>query len=192
MFSEWSQTRNEEGRRIHNYQASTRLGGTSIELSEYQRLPSGDEDLSPVNLLQGESSKLEVIADLDAFFERLYKYYCGKGLWCIATQWVVELLSLGFTIGFSGFFLLIVDWQIVHTCGVHAIEPCDLVAEAVKEHPLTPFTFLKAIIVTYLSIFSLYWVICFLRFFIQLREILEVRHFYHHRYVPVLSGFFSF
>jgi autophagy-related protein 9 len=77
--------------------------------------------------------------------------------------------------------LLIVDWKVVQTCGVHAIEPCDLVAEAVKEHPLTPFTFLKAIIVTYLLICSLYWVICFLRFFIQLREVLKVRHFYRHR-----------
>ncbi|KAI5078776.1 hypothetical protein GOP47_0006447 [Adiantum capillus-veneris] len=189
MYSEWNRLRHDENRAsnrpwimLHN-QASAGLGrrGIEVELSDYHRLPSGEEQLSPRNLLQGESSKPEVITDLDAFFERLYKYYCGKGLWCIVIQWVIELLSLGFTICFSGFFLLIVDWQVLHTCGVHAVEPCDLLKEAIKEHPLDPLTFSKGIVVTYLILFSLYWGFCFLRFLVQLREVLKVRNFYHHR-----------
>lgn len=188
MYSEWGRKRNEDrgAKRpwimLHN-QVSSGFGGGGIEveLSDYHRLSSGVEELSPRNLLQGESSKSEVITDLDAFFERLYKYYCGKGLWCIVTQWIIELLSLGFTICFSGFFLLIVDWQVLHTCGVHAVEPCDLLREAVKEHPLDPLTFSKGIVVTYLTLFSLYWCFCLLRFLTQLRDTLEVRRFYHHR-----------
>ncbi|MCO5613543.1 hypothetical protein L7F22_067820 [Adiantum nelumboides] len=189
MCSEWGRLRNDENRAarkpwiMFDSQASTGVGrrGIEVELSDYHRLPSGEEELSPQSLLQGESSKPEVIVDLDAFFERLYTYYCGKGLWCIVIRWVIELLSLGFTICFSGFFLLIVDWQVLHTCGVHAVEPCDLLTEAVKEHPLDPLTFSKCIVVTYLILFSLYWGFCFLRFLVQLREVLKVRYFYHNR-----------
>ncbi|KAI5078777.1 hypothetical protein GOP47_0006448 [Adiantum capillus-veneris] len=189
MYSDFSHQRNDENRAakrpwnmLHN-QVSTGRGRSDIEveLSDYHRLSSGEEQLSPWNLLQGERTKPEVITDLDIFFGRLYKYYCGKGLWCIVTQWVIELLSLGFTICFSGFFLLIVDWQVLHTCGVHAVEPCDLLREAVKEHPLDPLTFSKGIVVTYLILFSLYWCFCFLRFVTQLREVLKVRGFYRHR-----------
>lgn len=189
MYSEWVHKRNEEDRgakrswsMLRNQVSSGRGGGgIEVELSDYHRLSGGEEELSPRNLLQGESAKSEVITDLDAFFERLYKYYCGKGLWCIVTQWVIELLSLGFTICFSGFFLLIVDWQVLHTCSGQAVETCDLLREAVKEYPLDPLTFYKGIVVTYLTLLSVYWCFCVLRFLTQLRDTLEVRRFYYHR-----------
>ncbi|GAV90181.1 APG9 domain-containing protein [Cephalotus follicularis] len=155
-----------------------------IELSEYGRLPSPGSD-SPSGLLNGESLNGEPIADLDLFFERLYSYYCEKGLWCIIIKWVVELLSLGFTICFSGFFLLFVDWNGLRNakCGMDAVEsgikPCDLAKEALHQHPLTPLTLSKAIIVGYLGLFSLYWIFCFLRFFVQLKDTLGIRHFYY-------------
>ena len=155
-----------------------------IELSDYGRVPSlGSE--SPSGLLNGESLKVEPISDLDLFFERLYCYYCEKGLWCIIVKWIVELLSLAFTICFSGFFLLYVDWDGLRKvkCGMDAVEsgtkPCDLSKEAIHEHPLTPLTLSKAIILGYLGIFSIYWVFCFLRFFAQLKETLRIRHFYY-------------
>ncbi|KAK4801343.1 hypothetical protein SAY86_021830 [Trapa natans] len=156
-----------------------------IELSEYGRIPSPGSE-SPSALLNGESLNLESIADLDLFVERLYNYYCEKGLWCIITKWIVELLSLGFTICFSGFFLLYVDWNGLRNakCGMDAVEsgikPCDLAKEALHQHPLSPLTVNKAIIVGYLGIFSIYWIFCFLRFFVQLKHILNIRHFYYH------------
>eukprot|EP00268_Persea_americana_P063689 TRINITY_DN828_c1_g1_i2.p1 TRINITY_DN828_c1_g1~~TRINITY_DN828_c1_g1_i2.p1 ORF type:complete len:887 (-),score=130.41 TRINITY_DN828_c1_g1_i2:387-3047(-) len=155
-----------------------------IELSDYRRLPSTGSD-SPSGLLNGESLKVELIADLDLFFERVYSYYCEKGLWCIIIKWIVELLSLGFTICFSGFFLLFVDWRGLSNakCGIDAVEsgikPCDLAKEALHKHPLVPFTFSKGIIVGYLGIFTVFWVFCFLRFFAQLKDTLETRHFYY-------------
>lgn len=157
-----------------------------IELSEYGRLPSPGSE-SPSGLLNGESLNVEPIADLDLFFERLYSYYCEKGLWCIIIKWIVELLSLGFTICFSGFFLLYVDWNGLRNakCGMDAVEsgikPCDLAKEALHRHPLVPFTLSKAIIVGYLGLFSIYWIFCFLRFFAQLKDTLAIRHFYHTR-----------
>uniref|UniRef100_A0A1D1YB28 Autophagy-related protein 9 n=1 Tax=Anthurium amnicola TaxID=1678845 RepID=A0A1D1YB28_9ARAE len=155
-----------------------------IELSDYRRLPgSGSE--SPSGLLNGEGLTSEPIADLDLFFERLYGYYCEKGLWCIIVKWVVELLSLGFTLCFSGFFLLFVDWKGLRNakCGMDAVEsgikPCDLAKEAFHPHPLVPFTFMTGIIVGYLALFSIYLLFCFLRFFAQLKNTLEVRKFYN-------------
>ncbi|CAK7346425.1 unnamed protein product [Dovyalis caffra] len=155
-----------------------------IELSDYRRVPSPGSE-SPSGLLNGESLNVEPIADLDLFFERLYNYYCEKGLWCIIIKWIVELFGLGFTIGFSGFFLLYVDWNGLRNakCGMDAVEsgikPCDLAKEALYPHPLTPLTLSKAIIVGYLGLFSIYWIFCFLRFFAQLRDILGIRHFYY-------------
>ncbi|KAF7804650.1 autophagy-related protein 9-like [Senna tora] len=155
-----------------------------IELSDYGRSPSQGSE-SPSGLLNGESLNVEPIADLDLFFERVYSYYCEKGLWCIIVKWVVELLSLGFTICFSGFFLLYVDWNGLRNakCGMNAVEsgikPCDLAKEALHQHPLTPLTFTKFIILGYLGIFSVYWIFCFLRFFSQLKDTLEIRQFYY-------------
>ncbi|XP_022771246.1 autophagy-related protein 9-like isoform X1 [Durio zibethinus] len=156
-----------------------------IELSDYGRVPPSPGSESPSGLLNGETPNVEPIADLDLFFEQLYSYYCEKGLWCIITKWIVELLSLGFTICFSGFFLLFVDWNGLRNakCGMDAFEsgikPCDLAKEALHQHPLTPLTLSKAIIVGYLGLFSSYWIFCFLRFFAQLKDTLGIRHFYH-------------
>lgn len=159
-----------------------------IELSDYGhgRIPSPGSE-SPTGLLNGESLNAASITDLDLFFERLYSYYCEKGLWCIITKWIVELLSLGFTICFSAFFLLYVDWNGLRNakCGMDAVEsgikPCDLAKEAIHQHPLTPLTVSKAIIVGYLGLFSIYWVFCFFRFFAQLKDTLEIRQFYYNR-----------
>lgn len=154
-----------------------------IELSDYQRAPSPGSE-SPSGLLNGESLKVEPIADLDLFFERLYSYYCEKGLWCIIIKWIVELLSLAFTICFSGFFLLFVDWNGLRSakCGMDAVEsgikPCDLAKEALHQHPLTPLTPFKVVILGYLGITFVYWIFCFLRFFVQLKDTLEIRQFY--------------
>ncbi|XP_010522159.1 PREDICTED: autophagy-related protein 9 [Tarenaya hassleriana] len=155
-----------------------------IELSNYGGIPSPGSE-SPSGLLNGESLNVELIADLDLFFERLYSYYCDKGLWCIIIKWAVELLSIGFTICFSGFFLLYVNWEGLRNakCGMDAVEsgtkPCDLIKEALYQHPLSPFTPKKAIIVGYLVLFSIYWIFCFLRFFAQLKDTLCIRHFYY-------------
>ncbi|KAL8142609.1 hypothetical protein V2J09_015641 [Rumex salicifolius] len=155
-----------------------------IELSDYGTVPSPGSE-SPSALLHGESLKLELIADLDLFFERLYSYYCENGLWCIIVKWVVELLSLAFTVCFSGFFLLYVDWNGLRNakCGIDAVEsgirPCDLAKEALHQHPLTPFTLHKAVILGYLGLFSIYWTFCFLRFFAQLKCTLRIRDFYY-------------
>ncbi|KAM7496080.1 hypothetical protein LguiA_020494 [Lonicera macranthoides] len=155
-----------------------------IELSDYLRAPSPGSE-SPSGLLNGDSLNVDPIDDLDLFVERLYGYYCQKGLWCIIIKWIVEFLTLAFTICFSGFFLLFVDWNGLRNakCGMDAVEsgikPCDLSKEALHKHPFTPFTLHKAVIVGYLGIFSGYTIFTFLRFFAQLKYTLKIRQFYN-------------
>lgn len=154
-----------------------------IELSDYRRLPSSGNE-SPSGLLRGEGIKEEPISDLDIFFERLYEYFCAKGLRCIVTKWIIEFLNVLFMVCCIGFFFLYVDWNALGhlKCGVEALEsgekPCDLM-EAIKHNPLVPFTFPKMITVGSMVILATYGLINFLKFFVQLRSTLNVRDFYY-------------
>ncbi|TKV97094.1 hypothetical protein SEVIR_9G473200v4 [Setaria viridis] len=154
-----------------------------IELSDYRRLPgSGSE--SPSGLLHGEGFKDEPIPDLDIFFERLYEYFCAKGLRCIITKWIIEILNVLFMVCCIGFFFLFVDWDtLIHLkCGVEALEsgkkPCDLM-NVIKHDPLVPFTLPKMITVGSMVILTSYGLTNFLKFFVQLRSTLNVRQFYY-------------
>ncbi|XP_073102874.1 autophagy-related protein 9 isoform X2 [Elaeis guineensis] len=155
-----------------------------IELSAYRRLPSSGSE-SPSGLLNDEGPKAEPIADLDLFFERMYNYYCEKGLTCIITKWIFEILSVIFVECFIWFFLLVVDWNALWNakCGIDAFEsgskPCDLAKKAIKPHPLVPFTLTKVIIVGSMVIVTIYGLFNFLKFIVQFKNTLKIRHFYY-------------
>ncbi|CAL4921765.1 unnamed protein product [Urochloa decumbens] len=154
-----------------------------IELSDYRRLPSSGNE-SPSGLLHGEGFKEEPIPDLDIFFERLYEYFCAKGLRCIITKWIIEILNVLFMVCCIGFFFLFVDWDtLIHLkCGVEALEsgekPCDLM-NVIKHDPLVPFTLPKMITVGSMVILTSYGLTNFLKFFVQLKSTLNVRQFYY-------------
>ncbi|KAG0484342.1 hypothetical protein HPP92_008421 [Vanilla planifolia] len=160
-------------------------GPSEVELSDYRRL-SGSDCECPSELLSVEGPKLELIADLDLFFERLYNYHREKGLVCIMTKWIVELLTVAFVVGFIWFFLLVVDWHALRTakCGMEAVElgqkPCNLAKEAINHHPFVPFTFVKGVIVGSMVILTIYGLFNFLKFLVQFKNILKIRHFYYH------------
>lgn len=164
---------------------------TEIELSSYQPLPdsgyNSDCD-SPSHLLSvRETLESDLIPDLDIFFGRLYDYYCEKGLACIVTKWILEILNVIFMVCFIGFFLLLVDWNALTRvkCGVEAVEsgekPCDL-WEVIKKHPMVPFTFWKMVVVGSMVLLALYGFFNFLKFFVQFKDTLRVRRFYYNRY----------
>ncbi|XP_062210571.1 autophagy-related protein 9-like isoform X2 [Phragmites australis] len=154
-----------------------------IELSDYRRLPSSGSE-SPSGLLQGEGFKQDPIPDLDIFFERLYEYFCAKGLRCIITKWIIEILNVLFMVCCIGFFFLFVDWNALGhlKCGVEALEsgekPCDL-KKVIKHDPLFPFTLPKMITVGSMVILTTYGLTNFVKFFVQLRSTLIVRQFYY-------------
>ncbi|KAK9866340.1 hypothetical protein WJX84_000061 [Apatococcus fuscideae] len=70
----------------------------------------GDLSVNP-ELLGRESYEWSAIANLDHFFTRIYRYYEEKGFSTIATARICNLLALGFTVCFSGFLLMVVDWH---------------------------------------------------------------------------------
>lgn len=156
-----------------------------IELSDYRRLSSAGSE-SPSALLNDEGLQVEPIADLDLFFERLYNYYREKGLLCIVINWIVELLTVTFVVGFIWFFLLVVDWHALRNakCGMEAVEsgqkPCDLAKEAINHHPLVPLTFPKVITVGSMVILTVYGLFNFLKFIVQFKNTLKIRRFYYH------------
>lgn len=157
-----------------------------VELSDYRRLPSSYCE-SPTGLLHGEDFKVELIPDLDIFFERLYEYFCAKGLRCIITKWIIEILNVTFMVCAIGFFFLFVDWDALGhlKCGVEALEmgdkPCDLM-NVIKSDPLVPFTYVKIITIGSMIILTTYGIINLIKFFVKLRSILNVRDFYYNRY----------
>lgn len=154
-----------------------------VELSDYRRLPSSNCE-SPTGPLHGEDFKAELIPDLDIFFERLYEYFCAKGLRCIITKWIIEILNVSFMVCAIGFFFLFVDWDALGhlKCGVEALEigekPCDLMS-VIKNDPLVPFTYVKMITIGSMVILTAYGIINFVKFFVKLRSTLNVRDFYY-------------
>ncbi|KAG9012557.1 autophagy protein atg9 [Tulasnella sp. 427] len=55
--------------------------------------------------------------NLDAYLQEVYAYYTGKGIYCIALSRGLNLLTVGFVIGFSTFLLGCVDYSKVHKDG---------------------------------------------------------------------------
>ncbi|GAA5912920.1 autophagy protein ATG9 [Sporobolomyces salmoneus] len=51
------------------------------------------------------------VEDLDGFLERVYRYYLGKGIWTIVLERVLNLLTVGWVIGFSTFLSSCVDYK---------------------------------------------------------------------------------
>ncbi|GAA5937883.1 autophagy protein ATG9 [Sporobolomyces koalae] len=50
------------------------------------------------------------VEDLDKFLEEAYRYYLGKGVWTIGLERVLNLLTVGWVIGFSTFLIGCVDY----------------------------------------------------------------------------------
>lgn len=60
--------------------------------------------------------------NLDTFLTRVYSYYAEKGFVTMVVARISNLLTLGFTIVFSCFLFLYVNWSILFTCQKEA---CD-------------------------------------------------------------------
>ena len=155
--------------------ASTYAAGSS---------PNGE---SEGNLLLKERARSLRIDNLDAWFTSLYDYYHDKGFYCIVTSRVVNLLTLGFTIVFSAWLLLFVDWRYLSTecaedargrASAGAEGTCDVLRDATFASPLSHrSTLANVVVVTYLLIFSLYWTWSLARLATDLRPLLEMRSF---------------
>lgn len=98
----------------------------------------------------------------------------------ILTSRLLNLAALAFTIVFSSFLLLGVDWGALHAqcLMAHDRDSCDILSVAVHPHPLRgrPGA-LVALAAVYCGLCCLYWIWSAAAALGELRGVLETRHF---------------
>jgi autophagy-related protein 9 len=189
---------------------------------DYAALPSMLEDvdeaeareLDPSTLTDPESANAPFtleergshaslrIENLDKWFAALYAYFEGKGFWCIVTSRVVNVLTLGFTVAFSAFLLLYVDWETLRTeCAEASLrssgatrrddatadatsdalrekDTCDILRDATYASPLSHRGFVaNFLVLAYLVLFTAYLVWTIARLVVDVKPLLEMRAF---------------
>lgn len=146
-----------------------------------------DDLFEPLNRFDGDTGQLlteenyewGAYSNLDRFFSRLYSYYLEKGFWVILLSRVLNLLTLAFTILFSGFLLLFVNWGAIHECGRD--DDCDVGRVIFNSTPLKHVLFWKVMVILYLTIFSAYFVITFLQIVNDMKELVDVKDFVNNK-----------
>lgn len=200
---------------------SSLLRTRGMDDHDYAALPSMLEDvdeaeareLDPSTLTDPESANAPFtleergshaslrIENLDKWFAALYAYFEGKGFWCIVTSRVVNVLTLGFTVAFSAFLLLYVDWETLRTeCAEASLrssgatrreddddatsdalrekDTCDILRDATYASPLSHRGFVaNFLVLAYLALFTAYLVWTFVRLVVDVKPLLEMRAF---------------
>lgn len=164
----------------HDYAALPPMGEEEADLrsdASHAHLGGAAEHL----LLKEVGTSLR-IQNLDQWFTSLYTYFKEKGFACIVTSRVVNLLTLGFTIFFSGFLLLYVDWKYLRTACAENGSQCDILRDSTYSSPLRHRGALtNLVVVMYLILFSTYWTWSLARLVMDLRPLLEMRAFCNHK-----------
>ena len=123
--------------------------------------------------------------DLDRFFTRILRYHSEKGFAVIVTSRVLNLLTLAFTVLFTAALLLLVDWGVLLSdCpeGAGGGEHCELAAMGVLSRPFSSNSpVYNALVCIYLTLASLYWGWNVIHFFLDYRELGDVRDFVNRR-----------
>eukprot|EP00878_Enallax_costatus_P015337 GHUV01016065.1.p1 GENE.GHUV01016065.1~~GHUV01016065.1.p1 ORF type:complete len:292 (+),score=27.92 GHUV01016065.1:357-1232(+) len=153
---------------------------------QYEPLPSLPETEHHLpNLVGGESYEWAAIDNLDTFFARIYRYWHDKGLVTILIGRLLNLTALAFTIIFSGFLLLAVNWQALHDDCLLPHEPhksCDLLAVAIHKHPWEAHSkALVGLVGLYLVLCGVYWVWSAVQLVCEMRDVLDVKHFINNK-----------
>ncbi|KAI8977112.1 autophagy protein Apg9-domain-containing protein [Mycotypha africana] len=109
------------------------------------------------------------VQNMDDFFQRVYEYYQGKGLYCILLARLLNLLTLAFIIIFSTFLIGCVNYSDItsHHKLEEVIEP-----QCISNLSATKFLFLL--------IFIAWWAWQLIRFVIDLPMLREMHNFYTH------------
>lgn len=116
------------------------------------------------------------IGDLDVFYTHVYTFFKEKGLWCMITSRLVNLVNLGFTIFFSTFLFLFVDWAALSVCG-EAEVGCGNFSEYIDWGlEKSAFTFWQGVVVFYFCTFCVFWLWTLYSFFPVLKYVQPVQY----------------
>ena len=119
------------------------------------------------------------IPDLDTFFTAAYSHWKEGGLRGVIGSKVVSLLVLGFSVLFSSFLLLCIDWDVVMRCShsQHVEYECSAISLVTWRHldDPNPLTYTVGL---YFTLFSLYWLSHLSAFLYSLPTLLFIHSFY--------------
>ncbi|KDN37437.1 hypothetical protein RSAG8_10172, partial [Rhizoctonia solani AG-8 WAC10335] len=111
------------------------------------------------------------VYNLDAFLQEVYSYYEGKGIYCIALSKGLNLLTVGFVIGFSTFLLGCVDYSKIRHTGTTQLADV-IIPRCVSR--FSGFTWL------FFMLFGAFYIYQILQFLVSIRRLLELYQFYTH------------
>ncbi|KAF9500576.1 APG9-domain-containing protein [Pleurotus eryngii] len=109
------------------------------------------------------------VYSLDAFLQEVYYYYEGKGIYSIALSRGLNLLTVGFVIGFSTFLLGCIDYSIIR----HG-NPTRL-SEAVIDHCVSRFS---GFTLLFFILFAAFYLWQILQFVLDVVRLSDMYHFY--------------
>jgi len=115
------------------------------------------------------------ISNLDAFFTKVYTYYVEKGFWCMIATRITNIVTLAFTICFSSFLLLFINWHALLFCS--SSSSCDDVVR-LRSNVFSSPTTGDVVVFIYFALFALYWCWTVLGFVYALRDAFEMRAFF--------------
>ncbi|RKP07115.1 APG9-domain-containing protein [Thamnocephalis sphaerospora] len=107
------------------------------------------------------------VDNLDTFFKRVYRYYQGKGVYCIVTSRLLSLLMLAFMIGFSTFLAGCVDYG--------KLSQSSTLSEAIYD---SCSSHMSGWLKLFVTAFWCYWAWQFVRFAYEARKLIEMYNFY--------------
>ncbi|GBC07958.1 hypothetical protein RclHR1_07800011 [Rhizophagus clarus] len=107
------------------------------------------------------------VENLDLFLAHVYSYYTGRGIYCILLSRFLNLLTIGFVLGFSTFLLGCVDYSLVRSSdGLSQV----IIPNCIGQ--LSGWTKLFLVLVTCI------WIWTIVRFILDIRGLIDMYNFY--------------
>ncbi|CEM07555.1 unnamed protein product [Vitrella brassicaformis CCMP3155] len=125
-----------------------------------------------------QSRQWDAVQDLDRFLSTFYKYYEEKGFASIVASHVTHLVALLFTIVFSFFLLVYVNWGAVLKCDSE--ETCREVSIFIQQ-PFATMTVLKVLSLCCFGLFMLFWCLNCYWSYHNLKEAHDISIYYRDR-----------
>ncbi|OKL63706.1 Autophagy-related protein 9 [Talaromyces atroroseus] len=109
------------------------------------------------------------VENLDNFLKDVYIYYLGNGIWCILMSRALNLLTLGFVVGFTAFLSSCVNYNLVRN------------SKSLQEI-LVPKCMTKVSTSTTLLLwlFTFFWIGKLVQYVLDIRRLRHMHDFYHY------------
>eukprot|EP01028_Stygiella_incarcerata_P005958 TRINITY_DN24589_c0_g1_i1.p1 TRINITY_DN24589_c0_g1~~TRINITY_DN24589_c0_g1_i1.p1 ORF type:complete len:718 (-),score=188.67 TRINITY_DN24589_c0_g1_i1:165-2318(-) len=145
----------------------------------YHAIPSTDSVLlnadeeSESPLIRRETTTAEL--NLDVFLKKVYQYFRFKGWKPILTSRISNIVMVGFTIFFTAFLFLFVNWGPILSC---QSSECVNETTLVRPNAMSDLSFMQVVVLVFETVFVLYWMWDVFRLFVSTRDALWMRKFF--------------